>query len=139
MSKANVLTVNVVTPDGRIYEGTGKSVICTTTKGSIGFMPNRVPILASLAIDVVKIRKEDDSVEEIAVTGGFIEFSDNVLNVVASAAECVEDIDVERAKAARERALKHIQDAKVSKDINDLRRAEIALRRAINRLKLTNN
>ena len=125
MDEKSILTINVVTPDGSVYENTTDLVICKTTVGEIGIMPNHLPLLASLAIDEVRVKVDDENFDEIAVSGGFVEFSDNNLSVVASAAERKETIE------------KRIEEAKNENNDIDLRRAEVSLRRAINRLNIS--
>lgn len=137
MDDKSLLTVNVVTPDGVVYDNTTYLAVCKTTLGEVGIMPNRVPLLASLAIDEVRVKTGEDSFDEIAVSGGFIEFSNNVLSVVASAAERKENIDASRAERARARAEKRIATAKETHNVDDLRRAEVSLRRAMNRLNIS--
>ena len=137
MDEKSILTINVVTPDGSVYENTTDLVICKTTVGEIGIMPNHLPLRASLAIDEVRVKVDDENFDEIAVSGGFVEFSDNNLSVVASAAERKETIDVSRAERAKQRAEKRIEEAKNENNDIDLRRAEVSLRRAINRLNIS--
>lgn len=137
MDEKSILTINVVTPDGSVYENTTDLVICKTTVGEIGIMPNHLPLLASLAIDEVRVKVDNENFDEIAVSGGFVEFSDNNLSVVASAAERKETIDVSRAERAKQRAEKRIEEAKNENNDIDLRRAEVSLRRAINRLNIS--
>ena len=137
MDEKSILTINVVTPDGSVYENTTDLVICKTTVGEIGIMPNHLPLLASLAIDEVRVKVDDENFDVIAVSGGFVEFSDNNLSVVASAAERKETIDVSRAERAKQRAEKRIEEAKNENNDIDLRRAEVSLRRAINRLNIS--
>ena len=137
MDEKSILTINVVTPDGSVYENTTDLVICKTTVGEIGIMPNHLPLLASLAIDEVRVKVDDENFDEIAVSGWFVEFSDNTLSVVASAAERKETIDVSRAERAKQRAEKRIEEAKNENNDIDLRRAEVSLRRAINRLNIS--
>ena len=137
MDEKSILTINVVTPDGSVYENTTDLVICKTTVGEIGIMPNHLPLLASLAIDEVRVKVDDENFDEIAVSGGFVEFSDNNLSVVASPAERKETIDVSRAERAKQRAEKRIEEAKNENNDIDLRRAEVSLRRAINRLNIS--
>ncbi|GBG93991.1 F0F1 ATP synthase subunit epsilon [Ligilactobacillus salitolerans] len=133
------LTVNVVTPDGNVYEDTSDLVICKTTQGEIGIMANRLPLLASLAIDEIRVRKGDQQFDEIAVSGGFIEFSNNVLSVISSAAERKENIDAKRAERARQRAQERVKKAKQAHNPDELRRAEVSLRRALNRLNISSH
>lgn len=138
MSDKPELTVSVVTPDGKVYEKKTSFVICKTIEGELGIMPNHVPVLASLAIDEIRVQTAENKYDEIAVSGGFLEFSDNVLSIVASAAERKENIDTSRAKRARDRAEKRIEQAKNAHDIDELKRAEVSLKRAINRIKISN-
>ena len=113
--------------------------ICKTTQGEIGIMPNRLPLLASLAIDEIRVRQDNGEYDEVAVSGGFLEFSNNTLSIVASAAERKEDIDSKRAERARERAQERIEKAKQAHNPDELRRAEVSLRRALNRLNISNH
>ena len=71
------------------------------------------------------------SVEYISTSTGFLEVNQNQINVVVESSEWAKDIDIDRAKAAKERAEKRIRD----KENIDLLRAEAALARAVNRIK----
>lgn len=137
MSEKPELTISVVTPDGKVYENQSTLVICKTTEGELGIMPNHTPVLASLAIDEIRVKVAEDHFDEIAISGGFLEFSDNTLSIVASAAERKESIDTSRAERARKRAEKRIEEARNKHDDSELKRAEISLKRAINRIKVS--
>ncbi|GEL14753.1 F0F1 ATP synthase subunit epsilon [Pediococcus cellicola] len=136
MADQSVLTVSIVTPDGQVYDGTSTMLVVKTKDGQLGIMPNHVPIIASLAIDEVRIKHEDSSQKEdaVAVNGGFVEFSDNTATIVADTAENESDIDLDRAENARKRAQETIRKAQEIHDNSTLRRAQISLRRAINRI-----
>lgn len=130
----SVLTVSIVTPDGKVYEREdARLVIVRTKSGQLGIMPNHVPVIASLEVDEVKVKSGSD-VDEIAVNGGFVEFSNNNLTVIADSAEKQEDIDVDRAAAARDRAQKALEIARQKHDNQEILRNQVALRRAINRM-----
>ncbi|KRN34404.1 F0F1 ATP synthase subunit epsilon [Liquorilactobacillus mali] len=139
MAEQDLLTVSVVTPDGSVYEGQTRLAVFKTTVGEIGILPNHIPLIASLEIDEVRVKVQgtDDKFDEIAVSGGFVEFSDNVATVVANSAEKKENIDKDRAAKARERAERRLEAAKQSNDINTTKRAEIALKRAVNRINIS--
>ncbi|MDV7757031.1 F0F1 ATP synthase subunit epsilon [Liquorilactobacillus mali] len=139
MAEQDLLTVSVVTPDGSVYEGQTRLAVFKTTVGEIGILPNHIPLIASLEIDEVRVKVQgtDDKFDEIAVSGGFVEFSDNVATVVANSAEKKENIDKDRAAKARERAERRLEAAKQGNDINTTKRAEIALRRAVNRMNIS--
>lgn len=130
----SVLTVSIVTPDGKVYEREdARLVIVRTKSGQLGIMPNHVPVIASLEVDEVKVKSGSD-VDEIALNGGFVEFSNNNLTVIADSAEKQGDIDVDRAAAARDRAQKALEIARQKQDNQEILRNQVALRRAINRI-----
>ena len=131
-----VLTVSIVTPDGTVYEDKQATLLVVKTQlGELGIMANHVPVIASLAVDEARIQSVGDSKEtEVAVNGGFVEFSNNVATVVADTAELQEDIDVDRAKSAQKRAQDRIDKARSAHDKDEMLQAEVALRRAINRI-----
>ncbi|GKT03992.1 F0F1 ATP synthase subunit epsilon [Furfurilactobacillus sp. WILCCON 0119] len=129
------LTVTIVTPDGTCYENDQATMfVAKTTNGEIGILPNHVPLIAALEIDEIRVKHDSSDEDEIAVNGGFVEFSDNVATIVADSAEQQSDIDITRAESARTRAQNAIQHAQQVHDTAELRRAEVALRRAINRI-----
>lgn len=133
----HTLAVSVVTPDGVIYDSkTVKLAVINTISGSIGIMAKHQPILSALRIDEIKVVDVDGNEEHIAVNAGFAEFSANTLTVVAESAENATKIDLERAKAAKDRAEGHISHANEVHDPNELARAEVALARAVNRIKI---
>lgn len=137
MADSSVLTVSIVTPDGQVYENDQVSMLVVKTKdGQLGILPNHVPVIASLSIDEVRI-KHSDIEDAVAVNGGFVEFSDNVATIVADTAENESDIDVARAESARKRAEETIRKAQQVHDNSELRRAQISLRRAINRINVS--
>ncbi|MGX7058735.1 F0F1 ATP synthase subunit epsilon [Vagococcus humatus] len=133
-----LVQVEVVTPNGLVYEHEAKMVIGRTTEGDIGIMANHAPIIVPLVIDEVRIKLDDGTQEIIAVSGGIMEVRDNVITVLVDSAEKAEDIDVPRAERAKQRAEKRIQEAKEQKNADKLRRAEVSLRRAINRINISN-
>ncbi|MFC0233258.1 F0F1 ATP synthase subunit epsilon [Vagococcus entomophilus] len=132
----NKLVVNVVTPNGTIYEHNAKLVVAKTIDGEVGIMPNHAPIIVPLAIDEVRVRRTDADthVDWIAVNGGIMEMRDNIVSIIADSAERDRDIDVSRAERAKIRAERKIQKAKELQDKNELKRATVALHRAINRI-----
>ncbi|GAX01042.1 F0F1 ATP synthase subunit epsilon [Secundilactobacillus silagei] len=132
----SVLTVSIVTPDGNVYDNkAAKMLVVKTQLGELGIMANHVPVIASLAFDEARIQSDSsENPDEIAINGGFVEFSDNVATIVADSAEKQGDIDVDRAQNAKKRAEARIQKAHEAHDKDELARAEVALRRAINRI-----
>ena len=125
------VTVNIVTPDGPVYDSEVSMVIAKTVSGEIGVLAGHIPMVAPLAIGAVKLRKADGSSEIVAVNGGFIEIRPEKISILASAAEVASNIDLARAKAALTRAEQRIQK---KQDNIDFKRADLALKRALNRI-----
>lgn len=129
------IKVSVVTPDGPVYESDVEMVSTKAQSGELGILPGHIPMVAPLAIGVVRMKKNGKEQDFVAVSGGFLEVRPDKVTILAQAAERAEDIDVERAQRAKERAEQRLRDQKME-DI-DFKRAELALQRAINRLTVT--
>jgi ATP synthase F1 subcomplex epsilon subunit len=128
------MAVQIVTPDGPVLEMDGVELVSTkATSGDIGILPGHVPMVAPLAIGSVRIRKGDE-VELLAISGGFIEVRPDKVTILAETAERAEDIDLERAIRAKQRAEERLRQQHQSNI--DFKRAELALRRAMNRIKV---
>ena len=130
------MTVQIVTPDGLIYDHHAAFVSVKTIDGEMGILPRHINTIAVLEVDQVKVRRVDDDkhIDWIAVNGGIIEIADNVITIVADSAERARDIDISRAERAKLRAEQEIEEAHDKHLIDQERRAKIALQRAINRL-----
>ena len=132
---ANKLNLEVVTPTRLVVSE--EVDLCTVpgTEGVFGVMANHAPILATIAIGEMHY-ESDGGQEKMAVSGGFVEVSDNRMTVLAEAAEKMEDIDVDRALSAKERAERRLQEAASGREDIDIARAKAALARALTRLKV---
>ncbi|MCF3942728.1 F0F1 ATP synthase subunit epsilon [Oceanobacillus alkalisoli] len=124
------LNVSVVTPSGTVLEEDYEMIVCMTEDGELGILPNHIPLVAPLAIGVARLKKNDETYK-VAVSGGFMEVRPDKVTILAQTAEKASDIDVARAKEAKERAERRLQ---AKQDDTDFRRAELALKRAMNRL-----
>ncbi|QBO36733.1 F0F1 ATP synthase subunit epsilon [Periweissella cryptocerci] len=134
----HTLAISIVTPDGVVYSrDDAKMVVLKTMGGTIGVMANHQPIVSALQIDEADVEMPDGTKDVIAVNGGFAEFSSNTMSIVADSAETPDQIDVARAEAARERAQKHISHATEVHDADEMARAQVALKRSMNRLRAT--
>ena len=138
------MTVQVVTPDGLKYDHHASFIHAVTTDGQIGILPGHINLIAPLEVEELKVRRVDDEshVDWIAVNGGIIEVKDDFITIVANSAERDRDIDVSRAERAKQRAervleeeTKRVLEEATKSDRNDdVQRAQIALRRALNRI-----
>lgn len=129
----NTFQVQIITPERVFFTGEATMIEFNTTEGEIGVYKNHIPLTSVLAPGVVTITMED-GVKEAAVHTGFAEILGDQVTLLAEIAEWPEEIDVERAKKAEERARERIY--KKSADI-DLKRAELALKKALVRQELT--
>ncbi|EBH4204325.1 F0F1 ATP synthase subunit epsilon [Listeria monocytogenes] len=125
------LNVSIVTPDGPVYEGVVQMVIARTKAGELGILPGHVPLVAPLKIDIVRLKVESGE-EWVAVNGGFMEVNGEEVNILADTAEREQDIDIDRAEKAKQRAEEELSRAKEQK-VDEVM-AQLALQRAINRI-----
>jgi len=123
------LTVDLVAADRAIWSGTARLVIARTGVGDIGIMPGHEPVLATLADGVVIVRAAAGD-QIFAVHGGFMSVSNDVVSLMAETAEFADEIDVDRAQRALERA--QAESAKQAEPDESLLESE---RRAENRLR----
>lgn len=124
------ITVNIVTPDGPVYDSEVSMVIAVTATGEMGVLPGHIPTVAPLGIGAVRLKKEN-STELVAVNGGFLEIRPEKVTILAQSAELATEIDLARAQESAKRAESLLQ---ANKDEIDFKRAELALKRAMNRI-----
>ncbi|MFO7173691.1 MAG: F0F1 ATP synthase subunit epsilon [Bacillota bacterium] len=130
---AGEIQVTVITPERTVLKDLAcDAVILPVVDGSMGILPLHAPMVAVLRTGILKL-KHDGRYEPVAVMGGFAEVSEDRVTILAEAAERAEEIDVLRARAAKERAEARLR----SRQENiDRARAEAALQRALVRLKV---
>jgi len=93
----------IVSQDRTVFEGDVDMIVLPGAGGEMGILPKHAPVLTTLKYGVVKVRKSGKE-ELFAVAGGVAEVQPTIVTILADAAENVEEIDVERAEAARKRA-----------------------------------
>ncbi|AEW96555.1 ATP synthase F1, epsilon subunit [Streptantibioticus cattleyicolor NRRL 8057 = DSM 46488] len=117
------LHVELVAADRKVWSGEATIVVARTASGDVGIMPGHTPLLSVLESGPVTIRTTDGGTVVAAVHGGFISFSEDKLSLLAEVCELADEIDVERAERALERA-------KSDADAAAERRADVRLRAA---------
>jgi F-type H+-transporting ATPase subunit epsilon len=127
-----LLQVDVVTPEGTVVSDQAEIVVAPGYLGEFGVLFNHIPFLAQLQPGELRYRR-GNSVEHVAVSGGYAEVLPTKVTVLATTAERAQDIDVERARAAKERAESRLKERQAE---IDFARAEAALKRAVARLKV---
>lgn len=128
---AGPIRLEVLTPERRVFRGAVEAVVVPGRQGRLGVLPRHSPMLVILRAGVLVFRREGKQ-ERMAVSGGVCQVLEDRVLVLADAAELAQDIDVLRARAARERALARLRSR--SADIDEVR-ARAALDRAVARLK----
>jgi F-type H+-transporting ATPase subunit epsilon len=123
----------IVSQDRLVYEGEADIVIVPGALGEMGILPGHAPLLSALELGVIRVKRDQEE-EVFTVTGGFIEVQPDIVTIMADAAENVEEIDVERAEQAMERA-QRLLDEFSEEDPENYLRLQAALRRSNLRLK----
>ena len=126
------MNLSIVTPERVAYDkDTVESVKVRTIDGNRGILPNHEPLITGLDIGIIEIR--DESGEDIfSATQGYMEVRPDEVTILVGAAEHSEEIDVERALKAKQKAEERL--GKEHESHSEEREAEIALEKALNRL-----
>jgi F-type H+-transporting ATPase subunit epsilon len=125
---ANPLTVEVVSPERLLFSGEATMVITRTLGGGeIAFQSGHMPFLGALTDNHTRVFLTDGTVTDIAVHGGFVEVSENKVSILSDAAELSTEIDVERARAAKERAENSLRNTHDAEAVAALSRANARL------------
>lgn len=122
--------LEVVTPERVVLTREVNMVSLRTGGGELGILPRHAPLAATVKPGVVWVKTSEGD-EFIAVSGGFLEVTPTRVTILATTAELGEQVNIDRALRARERAEGRLNQR--SADI-DLERAQRALQRALARL-----
>jgi len=125
------LNLEIVTPDKPIFNEVIESVTIPGTLGSFQILQNHAPLISTFDVGVVTIKSGSEPAY-FSTSGGTIEVNDNKVLVLADSIEPIDQIDVDRAEKAKERAEGRLK-RKHEKDMDE-ERIVAALKRAINRL-----
>jgi F-type H+-transporting ATPase subunit epsilon len=132
---AESIQLEVVTPTGAVVSESVDIVTAPGIGGEFGVLANHAPFLSTLKIGSLAY-KQGGSETHLMVSGGFCEVSNNKITFLVEAAEKGDDIDVDRAMKAKERAEKRLLEAKSQQEKINMTRAEAALQRALARIKV---
>ena len=126
-----IIHFKLITPEKIVFEDDVEAVYAQGDRGSFGILPNHIPFMSSLAVDVAKVIKNGEE-KTFSIIGGALQFKNNEAIILTEAAECGSDIDTARAQLAKERAEAKLSTAETQRDI---KLANAALARAMARLK----
>lgn len=130
------LRVEIVTAERVVrVEDDVDELVVPATDGQLTILPKHASLMTTLDYGELIFRR--GGVEELfAVEGGFMEVKHDQVSILADAAEHAEEIDVDRAERARQRAEERLRDARARQSEADLARAQAALQRSLLRLRV---
>lgn len=126
------LHVEIITPEKVVYKDDVSEIVVPTETGQITILPNHVNLLTKILPGEMLIKKGTQE-HYLAITGGFLEISDNQVNILADYAVRAEDIELAKVQEAQKRAEHKIKE-KTSN--NEFRIAEAELQKAVLQLKI---
>lgn len=129
---AGNLKISIITPEKEFYNGEIVELITENDFGKIGILANHMPMITTLKPAITTLKDTRGKTLEAFTSTGVLKVRDNEIKILCEACDWPEDIDIERAKEAKKRAEERLSK-KGSADVN---RAEIALQRALLRLKI---
>ena len=122
------LQVELVSPERILYSGEADMVIARTVGGGdIAFLPGHAPFVGALEIATATIRTTEGADELVAVHGGFVEGSNDTVTILSDVAELSSQIDVERAREAKDKAERRLQADHNAETEAAARRAHVRL------------
>lgn len=124
---------SLVTPERKLLEEEVLQVTLPTEAGEVTILPDHIPYIATLKSGEARVETVRGESQHFVVLGGFVEFHNNALSVLADAAERADEIDLERAERAEERA-KEIREKTLDVSVEEQSMAVAALERAWARL-----
>jgi F-type H+-transporting ATPase subunit epsilon len=105
------LTLEIVTPEAKVYSDTIDSVVIPTVEGEIGVLPGHIPLLTQVEHGELRVAK-GASTQMLAVSGGFAQIDGDTVRVLAEHAITEEKIDENAVEAALKRAEEELKAAK---------------------------
>jgi len=111
------LTLEIVTPENRVYNETVESVVLPTVEGDVGILPGHLPLLTMLEAGELQAVREGKT-EYLAVDKGFARLQGDKISVLTEAAIDVQQIDLSKVQEARERAEAALKEARENPQID---------------------
>lgn len=124
----------IVTPEKIFFEEEIDQITLPVTDGQVTILPNHRSYIASLRAGEISFKKDGEEIE-MATSGGFIEFDNNKLIVLADTAERAEEIDVEKAEEAKKRA-EELMRTRVKMDDEEYAKVAAAIEHESAKIKL---
>ena len=125
----------ILTPYGRYFEGNVEFLEVHSEDYNLGILPHHAPIISTVAVSKVVIRMGGNELK-YAVGGGVLHVTKEETKLILDSIERADEIDVQRAQQAKERAEKRLKESATADEI-DINRAKLALLKALNRLSVS--
>ncbi len=126
--------LKIVTPERVVYDDDVDMVVARGNEGELGILYDHMPLVTPLKVSILKIKK-DNKFYPVAISGGgFLEVQPELITVLADTAELPDEVDLERAYAAKKRAEERL--ARKDEQGIDEKRASVALQRALTRIRI---
>jgi F-type H+-transporting ATPase subunit epsilon len=136
---ADTFKLEIVTPEKKVVDTAAEEIQIPGKNGYLGVLPGHAPLITELAVGEITFRENSGSgsnEQRLAVAWGFAEVLPDKVTILAETAERPSEIDVERARKAKERAERLLSSGDTSVDVE---RALDALHRADTRLDVAAN
>lgn len=131
-----MIQLKVVTPEKTVVEQEVYQATLPVLGGEVTLLPHHVPYIGALRAGEIILRTEQNGEESsLATSGGFVEFHDNVLSILADTAERAEEIDLARAEEARARA-EELKKERVTMDDEEYARTAALIEKEMARVKV---
>lgn len=127
------LHLQILSPDGQMYEGEASEIILQTPQGEIAILPHHVSLFTKISEGEIIVKQSGAKDLPIAVTGGFMEIIEGKVRILADYAIKTDDINIAKAEAAKKEAEKVLLEKETNKDFL---LAEKQLQRSILELKI---
>ena len=127
------LYLKILTADKSFFEGDVDRLVVRTTSGDVGILPRHIRYVAPIGIGGVTIYQNGQK-RMAAISGGFVDVEDDATTIIARTCEWSDEIDLNRAKEAEKRAQDKL---KSSQSQQDMRKAEVKLKKAMNRIRIS--
>lgn len=128
----STILFDIITPHKIVYSSQVDKVFVRTTLGDMGILPNHAPLVASLAIGEMRIRKDGEDIKYF-ISGGFLEISKEKVTILADKAVKADEIDIEKAR--EEQMLFEAKLKKLTED-REIAATQVALKEALAKIRI---
>jgi F-type H+-transporting ATPase subunit epsilon len=127
---SDTFQLEIVTPEKKVVDTAAEEIQIPGKNGYLGVLPGHAPLISELAVGEIKFRTGSEE-QRLAVASGFVEVLPDKVTILAETAERPSEIDVERARKAKERAEQQLTSGDTNVDVeqalNALKKAETRL------------